>query len=118
MTNDANTFRAEFIANLNADIAECRQMLENLNSVMLGEGFVVMCGELPLTFDVTNRVVNNPRVTNFRRAMRFTRQDAETVAATVTNGNNETGRAVFVRDMLTEAIASAERLLENVQAIQ
>ena len=106
----------DLIADTQTAIAEYEQAGQALQGVILGQGFVVRCEGLYLTFDVdqTGRV-SNPQPSQPHRARRFTRADATTVAACIKNGNGAAGEVVHVRQAIAESLEGQRFLLSRLQ---
>ncbi len=111
--------RADFIAQQDAAITDYEQQLDRLSNVLLGQGWVIRCAGLTLTFDVdaATRVVSNPRVCPIGKCLRMTEQDARRIAATTKNGAGQTAEAVHVVQALEELIAEARRVRDQVAAL-
>lgn len=100
-------------------IAEYQAAGAALRSVILGQGFVVRCQGVCLSFDIgAARAVSDPRPSQPHRATRFTRGDAEAVAASVKNGNGEAGQALHVRLAVEDALEQQKILLATLEAHQ
>lgn len=94
-----------------AAIETYKLVANSLDSVMLGQCYVVRCQALPLAFDVDADLVTNPRPSPPQLATRFSLDDAARVAALVKNGNGEVGEVVHVRHAIVEAMAAQRELL-------
>lgn len=111
---NANQERAQLIADQSQFVADCRARLESYSRVIMGQAWVVVPQGLMncLSFDIdSNRVASNPRVVSVLNAHMFGREDAESLAANCRNGRGEPARAMHIRDMLEQCIASSERLI-------
>lgn len=108
--------KQQLAAQLQTDRAALVQQLSSLQGVLLGHGYVVRCQGLTLAFDVNQvtKVASAPRTCPLRSAPRYTKQDAETLAAAVKNGNGARGQAVHIVDALKEAIAELDNLLAQL----
>lgn len=106
----------EITAMIESQIATLKQEHDGLASVLLGQGFIVECRELPLVFDVSaDGKVTNPRPCGSPgQATRFSRRDAEAIAATVVNGNGDKGAAAHVRVAVDAAMKRAQDLLAKL----
>lgn len=103
---------------LKGDIAQLTADLATFDGVMLGQGHVVMMSDaFCMKFDITNKVVTNPQQTRAVMATRFTRSDAERIAATIRNGNGENGRAIHVRAAIELQIKNISQVLDDIQKI-
>jgi hypothetical protein len=106
----------EMMQNLRTAITGYEQAAEQLDGVILGQGFVVRCQGVYLDFDVDGAgLVTNPRMTRPQQAMRFTRSDASRIAASVRNGAEVAGEAVHVRDAVAQELRVTRDLLEQLQ---
>ena len=106
----------DLIADTQTAIADYEQAGQALQGVILGQGFVVRCEGLYLTFDVDQAGrVSNPQPSQPHRARRFTRADATTVAACIKNGNGVAGEVVHVRQAVAEALEGQRFLLSRLQ---
>lgn len=105
----------EMMQGLRTAITGYELAAEQLDGVILGQGFVVRCQGVYLEFDVDAGVVTNPRPTRPQMATRFTRSDASRIAATVTNGNQVAGEVVHVRDAVAQELRVTRELLEQLQ---
>lgn len=100
-------------------IAEYEVAAGMLRGVILGQGFVVKCDGVFLTFDIDAlRRVHNPRPSQPHRAVRFTRADAWQIAGSIKNGNGSAGEVVHVRLAVDEALANQCALLAMLEAHQ
>lgn len=106
----------KMIEQTRAAIAEYEQAAESLEGVLLGQGYVVVCQELTLAFDIKDGVVTNPRTTAPQLATRFTLDDAGRVADEVKNGNDQPGEVMHVRHAIAAAIAGQRELLCLLEA--
>jgi hypothetical protein len=89
---------------------------ESLQGVLLGQGYIVVCQGLPLTFDIKNGQANNPRTSQPHMAVRFSLRDATAIAAEVKNGNGIAGEAVHVGDAIADALVEQRELLALLEA--
>lgn len=109
MTNTTPTTREEMIEMLNNKLAESRRSLEMLSNVLLGQGYIVVSSaDIALTFTVENGVATSPKVSAASKAIRFSRRDAESVAANVTDGWGRAAHAEHVTVAIKREIASLE----------
>ena len=112
--------RAETIAEFEASIAANRFALDNLQNVLLGQGYVVIAsGGLALSFDVSDdKKVTNPHVCGgARKATRFTLRDAKNIAAKCVNGAGETAKAMHVIDAINAEIDATTAIVEQLKAL-
>lgn len=107
----------DLIADTKRAIAEYEQAAELVRGVILGQGFVVRCEGVYVSFDIDAAgLVKNPRPSQPHQATRFTRADAALVAATVKNGSGTAGEIVHVRDAIDAVLANQRDLLAVLQA--
>jgi len=74
--------------------------LENLEGVLLGHGYIIVCDGLALLFDDSP----NPSPTTPDKASRFEKEQAEELAPKVKNGLGIKGEVVHVKDAIRSAI--------------
>lgn len=104
--------KQQMIEQLTEDRAELSAARERLSGVLLGNGYVVRCQGLTLTFTVDPQGnASAPKTCPLLRAPRYTKRDAETLAAATKNGNGAQGEAVHIMDALDYSIAEVDRLL-------
>lgn len=110
--------KAEFLAVLNNSRAELVAALNGLSNVLLGQAFVVVSGAgIALKFKVEGQQVRDPATAGGPHlATRFTKIDAENVAASVVDGRGDHGKAVHVCVALKDAIAETDRVLAMIEA--
>jgi hypothetical protein len=114
--------RREYVATVDAQIAEMREALATLSRAILGDGYIIRTGgaDYPvyLTFTVNpDRIVNSPRTSAVHKAMRFTREDAHRIAPSITNGSGQKGEAVHVLDAIRAEIESQQKTRDYVAAL-
>lgn len=85
--------------------------LDGLVDVSLLQAYVVVCQDLPLTFDVVDGQAFNPRTAPPQLATRLTLDAAAQVARQVRNGNGIQGEVVHVRHAIAAALARQRELL-------
>lgn len=108
--------RERYIADMEANLAQALIDRSMFDHVLLGQGWIVECAQLALTFTVTNRIVDDPRPCGGpMRAMRFTQADARAVAESVKNGAGDKGYAIHIKDAMDNHIA---RIREAIQALK
>lgn len=118
MTPAQQAERAAAVQELIDRKEELKALRESYRHVLFGEGYIVVNpGGVHLAFTVENRRVTTPRFASVQRATRFTRRDAEAVAATVTNGNGERATAMHINQALDEEIARLGRVIEMIQGL-
>lgn len=117
---NAAQIRADLIAQANERIVELRNAQKALRNVILGQGYVVLSDiGMALNFEVdpTTKEVKNPTSAGgAHKAVRFTKQDAENIAAAVIDGNGKPGKAVHILDALRDSIVDQEKLIETIRA--
>lgn len=95
------------VMTLKLDVA--KDSLRMLDNVLLGHGYIVMCGGLPLDFTVENGVASGVRVIGTAAAApRFVKADAENLAKSVKNGREEPGVAMHITSALKYEITRLE----------
>lgn len=100
-------------------IDQLRAELDSLVGVVLEKPFIVDCADLPLSFDVSEsgQVTNPTTAESPGRATRFTRVDAEAVAATVNNGNGTKGKSIHVRVAIQNALTKSRDLFDKLAPV-
>ena len=121
-SNDAIAqVRAEVLAKLRATEEELLSDLQSFEGVLLGMGFVVTTGgEAPfaMKFDISPEgKLSNPRVIIAKMATRFDVTDATRIAATVTNGNGEPGRAMHVTTCIAKQLANVRDSIRQLESL-
>lgn len=101
---DKAAARAVIVAELDALAVELSEALERVSNVLLGEGYIVVLAGRGVAFKMDGKVASSPSSVRIDRAPRFTKRDAEMLAAEVTNGNGEKAKAVHIRTALMENI--------------
>lgn len=102
---------------LRGHLADAEHELEMVTGVMMSHGFIVQVEGLTMTFTIVDNQATNPRHCRIAEAVRFTRADAQAVAASVKNGNGTFGKAVYVRDALLEDVRSIKEQLARIEKI-
>lgn len=117
-TKSAQETKAAVIAELSVSRNELVAALDSLSNALLGQGFVVVSGAgIALKFKVDGQQVFNPVTAGGPHlATRFTKADAENVAASVVDGRGDHGKAVHVCVALKEAIAETDRVIAMIEA--
>jgi hypothetical protein len=126
MTATLNTI-ADLAATFRADLAEHQKMLASSLRSLVSHGWIIVVRSPSLveggrdsldatTFTVQGRKVTNPRLSSVLRCTRFTKADAEAIAAGVHNGNGAQGEAMTVIDALRHQIATLEDILATLDA--
>lgn len=107
----------ELINQTRASIAEYEQAGVRLANVLLGHGYIVVCQDVYLTFDIEpDGGVTNPRHCQPHLAVRFTKDQAELLAAEVRNGNGTVGQAIHVKDAIALALDAQRAVMETINA--
>lgn len=112
----ARQARESVIQDFRQSLAQLQAARAGLAGVLLGQGFVVLIGDLTVRFTVENGVASNPVPCPPHQATRFSREDAERVAAACRNGADERGRAVHVVEAIERAISTVSGLLARFEA--
>jgi hypothetical protein len=106
----------DMISAMKTTIATYERAAESLQGVLLGQGFIVRCQGLCLTFDIEAGHAINPTTSQPQRAVRFTREDAQRIASVVKNGNGIAGEAVHVRQAIMDELTNERDLLALLEA--
>lgn len=116
-TQAVELFRRDLIAQFERDIAASERALERLKGTLLGQGWIVRSAHgLCMSYTIDMGRVENPAVTSPATATRFTRDDAENVAANMRDGTGEPFRVVYVTDAIREHIEQSRRMLADLKA--
>lgn len=96
-----------------------KRALAALDGVLLGNGHVIMVGDLVIK-PIMEREAGGWRLVDvspckLAEAPRYSRESAEAIAAAVSNGNDEKGHAVHIGDALEAAIATTEAIIKSLQ---
>lgn len=100
--------------------------LRGLSNILLGQGFIVMINDMAVRPELTIKegiqrgghyVLTSATACPIASAPRFTKQDAERLAAGIKNGNGAIGRAVHIRHALSDAIVKHEALIKELAQI-
>lgn len=115
-TQAVELFRRELIADLERDIAASERALERLSGTLLGQGWIVRSAHgLCMSYTIDLGRVENPAVTGPGSATRFTRDDAEQVAAVTRDGTGEPFTVVYVTDAIKDHIERSRRMLADLR---
>lgn len=107
------------LAHLEAQRDELQRDLQAVSSVRLDNSYIVVSQSgLPLSFVTDGGVVKQPKVTRATLATRFTRNDAERVAAAVIDGNKQPAKAVHIREQLDFEIRHVCTTINTIRAMQ
>lgn len=106
----------ESLKQFRESLAEMQRSRESLENVLLGQGWIVKLSGMGTTYKVENKLVTDVQLTQIHRAMRFTKQDAETVALSVQNGAGEKGIAIHIREALDIAINEMQQLIQHLES--
>lgn len=115
-----NAAAAKVLATLRAQESALARRSVGLQNVLLGNGHVVRCAGLFMQFDVDPKtlVASNPRpVGSSLGAQRFTKRDAETLAAATKNGSGDQAEAIHVADAVREELADVRKLIAQIEAV-
>lgn len=108
--------RESVLEDFRGSLAQLEAARAQLRNVLLEQGFVVVIGDLTVRFTVENGVASDPAPCPPHLATRFSRENAERIAAACGNGLGETGRAVHVREAIERAISTVSGLLARFVA--
>lgn len=107
--------KQSLIADFEAGRAAYERKLAGLSNALLGHGYVVRCAGIYVRFDIKDGVATKSHTAPLLAAPRFTKQDAETLAAAIKNGNGQHGEAVHITTALRDEIASITNILATLQ---
>lgn len=107
--------RATLVAELDKLALELSDALERVSNVLLGEGYVVVLSGRGVNFKRDGRVLHSPTSCRVDFAPRFTKRDAEMLAADCTNGTGEKAKAVHIREALMERIEEVVLLKMSIK---
>ena len=96
-----------------------KRALAALDGVLLGQGHVVMVGDLAIR-PTMEREAGGWRLVDatpckLAEAPQYSQASAEAIAAALGNGNNTRGHAVHIREALGNAIAATEAIIKSLQ---
>lgn len=96
-----------------------KRALAALDGVLLGNGHVVMVGDLAIR-PTMEREAGGWRLVEatpckLAEAPQYSQASAEAIAAALGNGNNTRGHAVHIREALGNAIAATEAIIKSLQ---
>lgn len=94
------------------ELEHAQGMLQN---VLLGAGWIVRNGVVTITYDVVENKAINARPCGVEMCRRFSKEDAEAVAASTFNGNGEPAKAVHVTQAVEEALADFRKALASLE---
>lgn len=106
---------SEVARTLRARIPELERAGRSLENVLLGQGYIVVCQGVYLTFDVIEGYAINPRHAPASLCLRMTKRDAQAVAERVINGNNVKAEAIHVRDAIAVQLAELRDTLNFIE---
>lgn len=100
------TMKARELATLEAAIGELERARVGLSNILLGEGYIVRVQGVCVDYaiDPTTRKVTTDGTGQPHRVRRFTKADAEHLAAITLNGNKVAGEAVHVRHAVEQSL--------------
>lgn len=118
---------ASLAADFRMDRAAHQKMLDGFRHMLVSHGWVVAVRSPALTeggrdtliatdFTIEGRKVTSPRTSSVLRCVRFTREDAEHIAAGVYDGAGRVGEAIHVADMLRHQIATLDDIIATLEA--
>lgn len=95
-----------------------KRALAALDGVLLGQGHVILVGELAIKPKMV-REAGGWRLVDvspckLAEAPWYSKESAEQIAAAVSNGNEEKGHAVHIGDALEAAIAATEAIIKKL----
>lgn len=96
------------IQKFHSRLAEVDSTLQGMANMVLGHGYIIMIGDLPVTFDVTPDDVNkvfklsNCQPCRPESCFRMNQEAATQIAKQCVNGLGECGRAIHLVDALEE----------------
>jgi hypothetical protein len=98
-----------------------KRALAALDGVLLGNGHVVMVGDLAIR-PTMEREAGGWRLIDatpckLTDAPQYSQASAEVIAGQLGNGNNERGHAVHIREALGNAIAATEAIIKKLAEI-
>ena len=104
------------ISILKSQLASTEKAISDLSGVALGQGYVVSCGGVYLTFGGGSNLASDPRpCAGPQYATRFNRADSLAVAAGVRNAQGEAGRAIGLVAALEAKRAELASILARIQ---
>lgn len=99
--------------------SELERVRQSLSNTLLGEGHIVQCDAVYITYDVEKRdghyVAINPRSSPPHLCRRFTQRDAEAIAATTKNGAGTVATAIHVADAVRAYLADIESVIADFE---
>lgn len=111
------TTRAELANQLREQISDLERSSSSLAGTLLGQGFIVVCERVYLTFDVIDGRAMNPRFRRPDLCTRFSERDARALAQEVKNGNGVRAEAIHVRDAIAAQVAELRDTLTLIETL-
>lgn len=100
---------------LTAELSYAKQALAYLDKNPAEQSFVIVCDDVPLSFTIEGGQVLNPRtVGSALEATRFTKLDAEAIAASVAEHTGEDTVAVRIRDVVLSEINALKKRIRSL----
>ena len=98
-----------------------KRALAALDGVLLGQGHIVLIGELAIKPKM-EREAGGWRLVEatpckLTDAPQYSQESAEKIAAAISNGNDTKGHAVHIREALSNAIAASEAIIITLAEI-
>lgn len=106
----------QILATLRQNRQEVLQALSDARSPTTS--YIVMSGDLPLSFTIDVGRVSAPQVSSLREATRFTRLTAEVVAQQCKNGNDEACTYMTVEQAAQKILAAIEYSIQAIESRQ
>jgi hypothetical protein len=95
-----------------------KRALAALDGVLLGNGHVVMVGDLAIKPTMMRKtggwLLIDAAPCKLTDAPQYSLESAENIAGQLGNGNDERGRAVHIREALGDAIAASEAIIKKL----
>jgi len=95
-----------------------KRALAALDGVLLGNGHVIMVGDLAIKPALMRKVggwlLMDATPCKLTDAPQYSKESAESIAGQLANGNDEKGRAVHIREALGDAIAATEAIIKKL----
>ena len=98
-----------------------KRALAALDGVLLGQGHIVLIGELAIKPKMVREAggwrLVEASPCKLTDAPQYSQESAEKIAAAVSNGNDTKGHAVHIREALSNAIAASEAIIITLAEI-
>jgi len=124
MTTETPITKEVYLADMKAHYEEAIKEYESHLSIacLTSTPFVIRCGGIYINPNIQgNQVMPGPAAgweCNPLRATRFNKQDASTIAATTTNGNDDKGEAVGINQAVRDELEKAKSQIEWITEMQ